>query len=377
MQFTFELHRLPLTMKNGSHLILFSTVAYKLPGAEAWTVDVHGWCYDTDEDRHFQRTTANILRRSLKLGRGEPDPPVFRERAFGFVVENRKNVAIDVFCDHAAPVSLLTKRNGHFRGSVTLPLSSDSSEIQTTSHGTLKISIQARRRDTGQVAFGTVHLPVPRGLSVISDIDDTIKFSNVGNKRELLANTFLRAFRCIEGMPLVYQRLAKSDVNFHYISATPWQLYQAVEQFLMEHQFPEGSVHLRKFALKDATILKKVFPAHKKKRKAIELLLTRFPERQFLLIGDTGEKDPEMYGEIARKYPRQILGICVRNVSPDPPDSLRFRRAFAQIPLQKWTVYEDALRLEENFLPLLLQTLAAPEFPQLPPQREAGEHQPL
>jgi len=347
--------------EKGSHLVLFPTVASQLGETNRWTADVHGWCYDFDEIRNFQRTTANLLRRSLKLPKGEPDPPLFRERATGFVVENRSKLAIQIAHGLTPAVSLLTKRNGHYRGTLSIEFTPDPAKTMQTPHGSWKTVLAARQIELGLTAQGVVHLPTPRGLSVISDIDDTIKFTNVGNKRELLANTFLRSFRSIEGMPELFQRLARPDVNFHYISATPWQMYLAVAGFLADHNFPEGSIHLRKFALKDATILKKIFPAYKKKRKVIESLMTRFPERKFLLIGDTGEKDPELYGEIARKYPTQTLGICVRNVSVDAADSLRYRRAFSQVPSEKWIVYEDALRLEEVFLPELLAKMNRPD----------------
>lgn len=339
---------------NGSHLLIFPTVASQGPDPGSWLAEIHGWCFDVDEERHFRRTTANLLRRALRIPRGEPDPPFFRERACGFVVENLGKVSVEISFEGIPAGTVRTKRNGHYRNTLSFVMSGNGSP-QTTSHGSRKVSVQARRLDSGLGASGVIHLPEDRGLSIISDIDDTIKFSNVINKRELLVNTFLRNFRCIEGMPGLFQRLARDQICFHYISATPWQLYPSIVRFLSEHQFPEGSIHLRKFALKDATILKKIFPAHKKKRKVIESLLLQFPERKFLLFGDTGEKDPEIYGEIARKYPDQTLGLCLRNVSPDAPDSPRFRRAFSQVPSQKWIVFEDARRLEEDFLPELLK----------------------
>ena len=81
-------------MESQPQLVLFPTVGYQLPGQDHWYVDVHGWCYDTNDAVHFQRTTANLLRRSLKIERGQPDPPFFRERAYGFVVDNKRQLPI-------------------------------------------------------------------------------------------------------------------------------------------------------------------------------------------------------------------------------------------------------------------------------------------
>ena len=51
---------------------------------------------------------------------------------------------------------------------------------------------------------------------------------------------------------------------------------------------------------------------------SIEAILQAFPDVQFMLIGDDGERDPEVYAEIARRYPQQISGIWIRRVSADP-----------------------------------------------------------
>ena len=50
----------------------------------------------------------------------------------------------------------------------------------------------------------------------------------------------------------------------------------------------------------------------------IEAILQAFPDVQFMLIGDDGERDPEVYAEIARRYPQQISGVWIRRVSADP-----------------------------------------------------------
>ena len=75
----------------------------------------------------------------------------------------------------------------------------------------------------------------PEGLSIISDIDDTVKVSNVLNKRELLANTFLREFTPIEGMAALFRRWGRAHgAVFHYVSASPWQLQPELQAFLQD-----------------------------------------------------------------------------------------------------------------------------------------------
>ncbi len=342
---------------NGKHLVLFPTVAYRDQELNSWIANIHGWCYDVEQESNFQRPTAGLLRRALKLPRDQQDPPLFRERSLGFVVENQKKITIQISHSHGSFILQNSKRNGHFRGLLDLQVDETSLNIAQTSHGSLKTKVLALRADHQVETQGDIHLIGMRGLSVISDIDDTIKFTNVSNKQEMLRNAFLKPYQSIDGMASLFRELASPTTSFHYISSTPWQLYHPIADFLIEQDFPEGSIHLRKFALKDVTLLKKIFPAHKRKGLVIESLLGAFPGRNFILFGDSGEKDPEMYGEIARKFPSQIAAICIRNTSREEPDWPRYHRVFQHIPKNKWHVFHDSDSINTQFLPELLETL--------------------
>jgi phosphatidate phosphatase APP1 len=50
----------------------------------------------------------------------------------------------------------------------------------------------------------------------------------------------------------------------------------------------------------------------------IEPLLALYPHLPFILIGDSGQRDPEIYLEVVKKYPKRIRVIYIRNVNPDP-----------------------------------------------------------
>ena len=50
----------------------------------------------------------------------------------------------------------------------------------------------------------------------------------------------------------------------------------------------------------------------------IELILGFYPDMQFVLIGDSGEQDPEIYAEVVRRHPKSVRMIYIRNVNPDP-----------------------------------------------------------
>jgi len=65
--------------------------------------------------------------------------------------------------------------------------------------------------------------------------------------------------------------------------------------------------------------------------------------RTLVLIGDSGERDPEIYGFIARKYPKRIHQIFIRAVKDESKDDQRFLKAFKDIPREKWMVFNDPI----------------------------------
>jgi phosphatidate phosphatase APP1 len=90
---------------------------------------------------------------------------------------------------------------------------------------------------------------------VISDIDDTIKVSNVNDKKALLQNTFVRPYEAVEGMAALYTEWVRQGVVVHYLSASPWQLYPALSGFMRQAGFPPGPIEMKRFRVKSRTFL--------------------------------------------------------------------------------------------------------------------------
>jgi phosphatidate phosphatase APP1 len=181
---------------------------------------------------------------------------------------------------------------------------------------------------------------------VISDIDDTIKVSEVRSKEALLANTFLREYRAVEGMAPAYRPWAAAGAVFHYCSASPWQLYEFLAEFLERTGYPAGTVHLKTFRVKDTSFFNLFASPEEYKRGVIEPILETFPRRRFLLVGDSGEKDPEIYATLARKYPKQVAGILIRDVTDERADAERYRKCFEGLPRERWHIFTDPKELE-------------------------------
>ena len=193
-----------------------------------------------------------------------------------------------------------------------------------------------------------IELVEASGASVISDIDDTVKVTNVADHRELLRNTLLREFSAVPGMPEVFRGWRGAGTAFHYVSASPWQLSPCLCGFFAAAGLPAGSMHLKLFRLKDSTPLRRLPSRKRSKRRVIEQIMADFPGRRFLLVGDSGERDPEVYAAVAKRRPAQVAGIAIRMVeSRAPARKVRDRLAALgrKLPPGGLTVFESAEEL--------------------------------
>ena len=326
-------------------VVFFPTCAYFDEEAETWEAPIHGWIFKPEEKSLARRFALGALRRALDLEPTSEEEPLFQKRGWPFVVDNAPDREIAVQLGSRYVILAPTEPNGHCTGTVRLP----AAEAKRLARGRW-VRYQAEADDDRRVLAGVIELTPPEGLSVISDVDDTIKITGVGNHRVVLQNTFLRSFEPVPGMPELYRRWAAAGAVFHYVTASPWQLYTPLDEFRAAAGFPAGSFEMQHFRFKDRTALNLLSPPDELKRPAIENLLSTWPRRRFVCVGDSGQRDPEMYGGLARSHPEQIVRVFIRNISGGSPDDERFQRAFAEIPGERWRLFEDPAELE-NALP--------------------------
>lgn len=178
----------------------------------------------------------------------------------------------------------------------------------------------------GHSGTGRVRLIEPEGLSVVSDIDDTIKVTLVpGDKDEVLRRTLCKDFEAAPGMAERYKN-QWGGAAFHYVTGGPWQLFTPLDDFLIKGAggFPDGSFHMtyhpKNFLAEDTreilieTILGSMGQTYTHKVNEISLLMRRFPGRKFVLVGDSGEVDPEVYRKIRDDFGAQVKEIVIRDV---------------------------------------------------------------
>ncbi|MFT5303054.1 MAG: phosphatidate phosphatase APP1 [Mariniblastus sp.] len=281
-----------------------------------WRIHISGVAWQapvvfTMRQRMMIRMLGGVMQATPDQLGGE----MFKARITPFMVEaDDKQVILVTINDRKYRLKKRTRRNGHFGNWIHVAETEiDSATEVIDGHAVVRFSVSMEGQPVEAVQ-GSVFLYRPSGISVVSDIDDTIKDSDVGDRRELLVNTFLREFRSIEGMADAYRNWAQAGASFHYVSSSPWQLYQSLQQMHTVHGFPLGTMHLRNFRLRDQ-LLKRVMLRRKGKATAIQELMRSMPNRNFVLVGDSGEKDPKIYKKICRQFQGRVKAVFIRELA--------------------------------------------------------------
>jgi len=294
-----------------------------------------------------QRLMIRMLGGAMKASPADLQSELFQDRIAPFMAEpeSRREIIAHVG-GQAYPLRKRTRSNGHFRDFLTLDAQHVEAASSIDEHGNRVLHFHVEIAGTKcQSLSGIVYLLEDEGTSIVSDIDDTIKDTAVADRRELLNNTFLRDFRSVEGMADVYQNWAGTGVSFHYVSSSPWQLFESLKAMNETHQFPAGTMHLRNFRLRDQ-LLRKIIIRRQGKTTAIKFLLKSLPQRKFVLVGDSGEKDPEIYRKICRRFPGRISALFIRELPHRPLDDDRSNKLTAAIPDGRFAKFQTAEELK-------------------------------
>ncbi len=330
-------------IKDDETVIFFATSALLGSAGQSWLIPVHGWIFEMDEDSLWRKMVVDSLPGFLEVESEEANRAIYEERGRMFLVDNQRGKDIEIGLGGGRYTMPPSGPNGHFRGEVRI----ERSELSDRKEGDW-VMFQAIMPEKDDRLFqGKVHLIGPQGISVISDIDDTIKVSNVKDKKALLANTFLKPFRPVPGMSDLYRSWEEEGAVFHYVSASPWQLYPTLSEFIAASGFPQGSFHLKNFRVKDRTFFNLFSSQEEYKKPLIEGILRTYPGRRFVLVGDGGEEDPEIFAAIARSHGDQVAHIFIRDTGASGADDERYRVIFEGIEKSRWTLFNEGGDLRE------------------------------
>lgn len=338
-----------ISLDDDEDLVFFPSMAEYDRTKRRWRVAVHAWVHEPETESFRRNALISVLQKELGLSGNDGLSRHFESMARYLMVDQKGGKDIAVTLGSLDICIGTTDRNGHARSVVALGDQDISQLIYSKGRErylpvSARISLPAPRTVTG-----AIRVIDENSVMVISDIDDTIKVSNVRDKKELMRNTFVEPFRPVAGMARLYTSIADCGAVFHYVSASPWQLYRPMAKFLDRAGFPDGLFYMKSFGLSQ-NFSNLFTDSYSVKIPYVSELIVHFKEHRFILIGDTGESDPEMYGESALLKPGSILGIYIRNVTGETRDSPRIKKAFENVPDDMWVIFDEAADIEKDIM---------------------------
>jgi phosphatidate phosphatase APP1 len=324
-------------IKSDETVVFFRTSAWLGEAGKVWNIPIHGWIYEPQNSTVRKAIAEEILEQKYDLTVDKTSKDNFDRRINLIIADNERGKRIIVRIGQQTFPLPQSKENGQFTDIIQLPVKTvDNLKQDNVLRFTTVMDPDDSRRYAGEVI-----LVPPDGISVISDIDDTVKISEVTDHKKLLNNTFYRDFQAVPGMADLYVSWARKKVAFHFVSSSPWQLYPPLNEFMDQNNFPKATFSLKDFRFRDETFFNLFKKGTETKPAQIEPILQRYPGRKFVLVGDSGEQDPEVYASIARKYPDQIARIYIRNVNGATASDQRFKNAFDGLDNSLWQLFAD------------------------------------
>ncbi len=217
-----------------------------------------------------------------------------------------------------------TDEEGYFTFALEdLPTSSD----LTTYWNKFPLRLLTQTADESIIVHADVLVP-PRNaqFGIISDIDDTVLVSNATQKLRMAKLAFFQSARKrlpFAGVAAFYQALQKGTQSstfnpIFYVSSSPWNLFDMLTEFFNWQGIPAGPLMLKDIGVSRSHLGGASHLTHKLAQ--IELIMKMYPELSFILIGDSGQHDPEIYQQVVQDYPNRVLAIYIRDVSKDKRD---------------------------------------------------------
>ena len=275
-----------------------------------------------------------------------------------FESDEIKHTKLEVTLPNNVKIETITDKDGYFLIDTSI---NDVSKF-TDKNGWLQFSIaytdehKYHKISQNNSFQGEILIPNKNAsFGVISDIDDTILHTGVVSKFKwkLLFNTFFKSptkRKALEGSAELYQKLqrgknGKESNPFFYVSHSPWNLYNYLTYFLEDNKFPKGAILLRS--------MRNVFSRNKEvpeKQKAIVNIIKSYPDLKFILIGDAGEYDAEIYMEVVKSFPENVKAIILRDVSSIKKNEriLNLIKDYKTVPFYLVKSSEEATKIIEN-----------------------------
>lgn len=170
--------------------------------------------------------------------------------------------------------------------------------------------------------------PLDARFGVISDVDDTIMVTHASRMLKMARMVLLNNARSrlpFPGVAAFYRALhdgaqperdadAQQPINnpIFYVSSSAWNLYDLLVDFMVHNSIPSGPLLLADYGVSKGSFPFTSHDAHKHAQ--IERIMSTYPDLPFILIGDSGQRDPAIYRQVVADMPGRVLAIYIRSV---------------------------------------------------------------
>ncbi|GIG30544.1 App1 family protein [Cellulomonas marina] len=154
-------------------------------------------------------------------------------------------------------------------------------------------------------------------VGLVSDIDDTVMVTRLPRPLVAAWNVLVRsesAREPVPGMSRLYAALTGGQERFPvvYLSTGAWNAGPAIARFLHRHRYPGGPLLLTDWGPTNTGWFRS---GREHKRAQLERLVTELPQVRWLLVGDDGQRDPEVYAEVVRRHPDRVRAVLLRQLT--------------------------------------------------------------
>jgi hypothetical protein len=313
-------------------IVFFPSLASSSSDNAEWSVTIQGRVFEPSEGSTARQFAIDGLARFVQA---DPANANYRKRAGGLLSDSKRDRTVAVRIGDRTFALDPSGPAGVFR-----------EELKVTNEEMAKIAqngiIPFESVGTAEVFRGVIYLVQPRGTIVITDMDDTIKDTNILDHNEKMQNTFQRDFKAVDRMSTLYGKWRGAlgeRVHFHVVSAGPWQLFEPLQEFTKQAGFEPLSWDMRIVPIRDPNVVaQELFSNPDRieqfKIEKITALIERFADENFVLVGDSGERDPEAYSKVLTNFPDRVSAVLIRDVhgtmSRSPPVASLFQGAAAK-----------------------------------------------
>ncbi|HUN80030.1 MAG TPA: App1 family protein [Phycisphaerae bacterium] len=336
------------TLSRSESVTLQPTICYERADG-TWAVVVRGSVYQKSWLNRIEPHVVDWLERR-KVFKTVAEGQTADTRLALFLDDNPNGMILDVMVGASAR-PLAASQGGRLGGTFVLTAEElTACQSKATSSGWVSFPLRTARGDDRKFLCEAEVLQ-KRGLTIVSDIDDTIKITDVNNTKLMLENTFLVAYRPVPGMAEVYAAWQKEKgASFFYLSLTPVELYKPYSEFMWAVGYPKGAVDLHEIKwgrsrLKGFMELMDDDPEFKVGE--VSALIDALPERDYVLVGDSSQHDPKAYADLAHKYPKQVKRILIHDVTCQGRDSPRYQETFGGLPPDLWQIFREASEIRD------------------------------